>query len=211
MKQSSKLLVYNWLTKILPATYLCKRFRVACLKWAGVRLGKHVEIGDGVIVRGDGEIRIGDRVRIYDDVYILCKKGGIVNIGSDVTIGTRAYFESGGRIVVGDRSGIWQGCNLTANCGSSVAIGADCKIAHMTSLKTTTHAIAPKGVCIGGEDRYTDISIGTGAWLCAGSIILPGVSIGERCLVAAGAVVVADTPPASLVAGVPAVVKKSYA
>ena len=183
---------------------------MACLGWAGVRLGVGVEIGDGVVMRGDGEIQIGDHTRIYDDVYILCKNGGKIEIGRDVTIGTRAYLESGGIISIGDRTGVWQNCLVTANCGSKVEIGADCKIAHMTSLKTTTHSIAPKDVCIGGEDRYKDICIGSGAWLCAGCIILPGVTIGEKCLVAAGAVVTADTPSATLAAGVPAIIKKHY-
>ena len=210
MKQSRKLTIYNWLTKILPAINLCRRFRIACLKWAGVKLGEHMEIGDGVVVRGDGEIQIGNHTRIYDDVYILCKKGGKIAIGADVTIGTRAYFESGGIISIGDRTGIWQACLVTANCGSKVEIGTDCKIAHMTSLKTTTHSIAPKEVCIGGEDQYKDIRIGSGSWLCASSVVLPGVSIGERCVVAAGAVVTTDTPPMTLAAGVPAVIKKRY-
>ena len=210
MKQSSKLVIYNWVTKILPATSLCQRLRIACLRWAGVRIGECVEIGDGVVVRGDGEIVIGNRVRIYDAVYMLCKKGSVINIGTDVTVGTRAYFESGGRIIIGDRTGVWQSCILTANCGSSVEIGHDCKVAHMTSLKTTTHAVAPDEPCVGGDDQYKDIHIGAGSWLCAGSIVLPGVSVGCKCLVAAGAVVTKDTPAATLVAGVPAIVKKRY-
>ena len=210
MRQGSKLIVYNWLTKVLPATSLVQRLRIACLKWAGVNLGANVEIGDGVVFRGEGKISIGDNVRMYDDVYVLSKKGAEIAIGADVTIGTRAYFESGGVISVGNRTGVWQNCLVTANCGSRVEIGSDCKIAHMTSLKTTTHSIAPKEVCIGGEDQYKDIRIGSGSWLCAGSVVLPGVSIGERCVVAAGAVVTADTPPMTLAAGVPAVVKKQY-
>lgn len=210
MKQSSKLVIYNWLTKILPATSLCRKFRIACLKWAGVKIGTEFGLGDNIVVRGDGEVCIGDRVKIYDDVYILCKGRGKIQIGSDVTLGTRAYFESGGKIEVGDRTGIWQGCIITANCGSAVVIGSDCKIAHMTSLKTTTHAIDPSGVCIGGDDQYKDIRIGAGSWLCAGSTVLPGVSVECRCLVAAGAVVTKDTPSAALIAGVPAIVKKRY-
>ena len=210
MKQSRKLIIYNWLTKVLPATRFAQRLRIACLKWAGVNLGANVEIGDGVVFRGDGKISIGDNVRIYDDVYVLSKKGAEIAIGADVTIGTRAYFESGGVISVGDRTGVWQNCVVTANCGSKVEIGADCKIAHMASLKTTTHSIVPKDICIGGEDQYKDICIESGAWLCAGCIILPGVTIGEKCLVAAGAVVTVDTPSATLVAGVPAMIKKHF-
>jgi len=42
------------------------------------------------------------------------------------------------------------------------------------------------------------------AWISARAIILPGVTIGEGAVVAAGAVVVADVPPWTLVGGVPA-------
>lgn len=42
------------------------------------------------------------------------------------------------------------------------------------------------------------------AWIGAGAIILPGVTVGENAIVAAGAVVTKDVPDNTLVAGVPA-------
>ena len=45
-------------------------------------------------------------------------------------------------------------------------------------------------------------------WIGANSVVLPGVRIGRHSVVAAGAVVTCDVPAGSLVAGVPAVVKK---
>jgi chloramphenicol O-acetyltransferase type B len=42
------------------------------------------------------------------------------------------------------------------------------------------------------------------AWIGAGSIILPGVTIGEGAVVAAGSVVTKDVPSYTVVAGVPA-------
>ncbi len=47
-----------------------------------------------------------------------------------------------------------------------------------------------------------------GAWIGAGAILLPGVTIGEYSLVAAGAVVTKDVLPYTMVAGVPAKVTK---
>jgi acetyltransferase-like isoleucine patch superfamily enzyme len=47
------------------------------------------------------------------------------------------------------------------------------------------------------------------AWIGAGATILPGVTIGENAVVAAGAVVSRDVPPDTVVAGVPAKVMKS--
>ena len=52
------------------------------------------------------------------------------------------------------------------------------------------------------------VCIKKGVWIGAGAIILPGVTIGECSLVAAGAVVTHDVPPYTMVAGVPAKVIK---
>lgn len=211
MNQGRRLVLYNWLTTLLPDFSWTRAIRRGCLRWCGLVVGSNVEIGARVFVRGNGKIQIGRNVKLYDDVYILCKPNSALVIGDDVTVGTRAYFESGGEIRVGARSGIWQDCIITANCGSRVLVGDDCKIAHRVSMKTTTHAICGQGPCIGGADVFRDIVIKDGAWICAGVIVLPGVTVGRRCLVGAGAVVTLDTPEESLVAGVPAVVKKSYA
>ena len=52
--------------------------------------------------------------------------------------------------------------------------------------------------------KNAPIHIGNGTWIGARAIILPGVTIGSRCLVAAGAVVSKDVPDDTLVAGNPA-------
>jgi acetyltransferase-like isoleucine patch superfamily enzyme len=48
------------------------------------------------------------------------------------------------------------------------------------------------------------VKIGDGAWLCIGAMALPGVTIGENAVVAAGAVVTKDVEPGWMVGGVPA-------
>lgn len=55
------------------------------------------------------------------------------------------------------------------------------------------------------------VTIGDDVWLGAGVIVLPGVTIGERSTVAAGAVVTRDVPPDCLAAGTPAQVIRSLA
>ena len=52
------------------------------------------------------------------------------------------------------------------------------------------------------------ITIGDQVWLGAGVIVNPGVTIGDRAVIASGSVVTRDIPADSLAAGVPAVVKK---
>lgn len=82
--------------------------------------------------------------------------------------------------------------------GNHVTISHRCIIAsHMaTSTDTPLQALYPP--------KAAPVKIGDGAWLCVGVIVLPGVTIGENAVVAAGAVVNRDVPPNTLVAGVPA-------
>ncbi|MDB5701996.1 MAG: acetyltransferase [Sphingomonadales bacterium] len=83
----------------------------------------------------------------------------------------------------------------------------------------------PRGIHIGEESyvalqavvlahdttrhMYRDTHIGRRCFIGARSLILPGITIGDECIVAAGAVVTRDVPPRSIVAGNPAVVVRS--
>jgi acetyltransferase-like isoleucine patch superfamily enzyme len=52
------------------------------------------------------------------------------------------------------------------------------------------------------EER--DILVGNDVWIGANAVILAGVAVGDRAIVAAGAVVTRDVPPNTIVGGVPA-------
>ena len=53
------------------------------------------------------------------------------------------------------------------------------------------------------------VVIGDDVWIGANSVVLPGVTIGNHCVVAAGAVVTKDVPDNTLVGGVPAKILKT--
>ena len=58
--------------------------------------------------------------------------------------------------------------------------------------------------------KKAPVVIGDNVWIGANVTILPGVTIGDYVVVAAGAVVTKDVPSGVLVAGVPAIVKKRF-
>lgn len=60
-----------------------------------------------------------------------------------------------------------------------------------------------------GVGKFYNTYIGRNCIIGVRSIILPGVTIGDHCIIAAGAVVTKNTPPNSVVAGNPAVVVKT--
>ena len=64
---------------------------------------------------------------------------------------------------------------------------------------------------IKGLERALPIKVGDNCWFGGNVVVLAGVTIGPGCVIAAGSVVTKDIPANSVVAGVPAVVKKTIA
>ena len=56
--------------------------------------------------------------------------------------------------------------------------------------------------------RQESIHIGNKVWIGSNSTVLPGVTVGDGAIIAAGAVVAKDVPPKTVVGGVPARVIK---
>ncbi|WP_266364653.1 sugar O-acetyltransferase [Tellurirhabdus rosea] len=87
-----------------------------------------------------------------------------------------------------------------------ITVEDDVLIGPKVSLITENHPLDP-------ADRKTlllkPIVIRRNAWIGAGATILPGVTVGENSVVAAGAVVNRDVPPNTVVAGVPAKVVRT--
>lgn len=109
------------------------------------------------------------------------------------------YTDCGRNITVGKNVFINSCCNFQDQGGISIGDGS--LIGHRAMLATLNHGFAP-------DDRGTlyplPIIIGKNVWIGASSTILPGVTIGDNAVVAAGAVVTKDVPANSVVAGVPA-------
>lgn len=110
-------------------------------------------------------------------------------------------------------SGIYIGENVFINSGCTMLNGGEIHIGNHTligpccQLNTPEH---PMNYVERREPKETayPIHIGEDCWLCGGVIVCPGVTIGDRCIIAAGSVVTKDIPSDSMAAGCPAVVKK---
>jgi acetyltransferase-like isoleucine patch superfamily enzyme len=105
------------------------------------------------------------------------------------------------RLVVGSRATINAGCTLELNdtieIGELVAIGQD------VMILTSSHRLGKSDRRAGGN--YTaPVRIAAGAWIGARSVLLPGITVGEGAVVAAGSVVSRDVPANALVSGAPA-------
>ena len=105
--------------------------------------------------------------------------GKNIHIGDDVFINACCQFQDHGGVYIGDR----------------------CQIGHNVVFATLNHGLS-------AETRRTMtpalIRLGKNVWVGSHSTILPGVTIGDNAIIAAGAVVTRDVPADTVVGGVPA-------
>lgn len=129
-------------------------------------------------------------------------------VGRDVRCVSSARFLLNGPLQVG--AGTWIGHDVLIVGGNApVQIGVNCDIAPRVTLVTGTHRIDPAGSRVAGDGCSLPIKIGQGSWICTGSTILGGTTIGPNSVVAAGAVVKGEFPARSVIGGVPARVIRS--
>jgi maltose O-acetyltransferase len=103
-------------------------------------------------------------------------------------------------MTVGDRVFVGVGCHLDPEFCFLITLEDDCVL----SLNVTILAHDASTRRAMGYGRLAPVRIGRGAFIGAGAIILPGVTVGESAVVAAGSVVRHDVDPGTIVAGVPA-------
>ena len=110
-----------------------------------------------------------------------------------------------GDVVIGDHTRI----GLHNTIIGPVRIGSHVNLAQGITVTALNHNFKDSDKRIDEQGVSTNpVTIGNDIWIGANAVILPGVTIGDHSVVAAGAVVTKDVPAHSLVAGVPAKVIK---
>lgn len=172
-----------------------------------------VTVYRGTSVKIDGSMNVSGSLRLgcqwsgspfFFPGHLLVTRGGTLAVRGSFQIftGLNIVIDPGGRLTLG--SG-YINSDVRIACFSSVSIGDDVAISERVTIRDSdNHEII-------GRDSPTSapIVIGDHVWIGLGSTILKGVTIGEGSVVAAGSMVVRDVPQASLVAGVPAKVRRT--
>jgi carbonic anhydrase/acetyltransferase-like protein (isoleucine patch superfamily) len=136
----------------------------------------------------DDEPEIDELAYVAPDAVVI----GRVKIGPEASVWPGAVLRGDhGYITVGARTSVQDGTIVHCTARYPTVIGADCVVGHNAHLEG---CVVEDGCLIG-----------------SGSVTLNGVVVGRGSVVAAGAVVSEGfaVPPGSLVAGVPAAVKRS--
>jgi acetyltransferase-like isoleucine patch superfamily enzyme len=140
------------------------------------------------ILRSNGAA-IGERCDIEAGIIFHNCKDKFKNlyIGNDCHIGKNCFLDLMDKIIMKD--------NVTVSMGSKI-------LTHLDMGKSGLSKIYPA--------IQKSVVINNNCFIGAGTAILMGVELGENCLVAAGSVVTKSFPANSVIAGVPAKVKKKY-
>lgn len=159
------------------------------------RLGDECMVGSQVVIyRG---AQLGKNVMVADGASIREE----VIIGDFTIVGRAVTIEQ--RTTIGKRCKLETACYITA-----LSVVEDyCFIAPMVVTSNDNFL----GRTEERKKRFKGIVVRRGGRLGAGSVILPGLEIGEDAVVAAGAVVTKNVPPGKVVMGVPARIVRNVA
>lgn len=142
-------------------------------------------------------VQIGKNVKIKKDSRIEC-----ISSFHGCHYAPEIIFEDG--VIIG--------YNCTFFSTARLRIGKDTILAGGCLITTENHGIDPESDDPYHEQPLTSapVQIGRGCWLGQNVCVLPGVHIGDRCIIGANAVVNKDIPDYSIAVGVPARVIKTY-
>ena len=122
------------------------------------------------------------------------------SVGSNASVDDNFHCDFGQNIHVGDNFHADYNCTMLDL--AEIHIGHNCLIGPDVGIYTAGHRLEPEGRVL---DVYgLPITIGNDVWIGGHSTILPGVTIGDGAVIAAGSVVNKDVAPRTLVGGNPA-------
>ena len=124
-------------------------------------------------------------------------------ISKSVNILSSAQIFGNIRVKISDNTYIGHETIITGGDNALIQIGKNCDISDRVSIFCGTHEISKIGKRSAGKGIGKDITIGNGVWIGYGALILPGVSIGDKAIIAAGSVVHKDVPKNTIVGGNP--------
>lgn len=124
--------------------------------------------------------------------------------GKNVNIEKYASFTP--MLSIDDNSGIGIRCEMNG----PITVGKNVMMGPEVIIYTTRHKHDRTDITMieQGMDKVLPVTIGNDVWIGRRAIIMPGVKIGDGCIIGAGAIVTHDVPSYCIVAGVPAKVVK---
>jgi acetyltransferase-like isoleucine patch superfamily enzyme len=114
-------------------------------------------------------------------------------------------------VTLGDGVVLGRGSHVIADVRGAVTLGNDVYCGPYVYITSTNHSYDDPHQPVGRQwPRTSPVEIGSGSWLGAGAVVLPGARLGRNVVVAAGAVVRGEVPDHAVAAGSPARVVRRW-
>ena len=154
---------------------------------------------------GQGSALLFPQGVIYNEKYLRVGAGTMIGPGVCLTAGMGPGQEmlTDPVISIGDRCVIGRGSHLIGHW--SIELGDDIQTGPYVYITDQNHGYEDPEMPVGLQPtKEAPVRIGSGSWIGANAVILPGTELGLNNVVAAGAVVRGVFPDHTVVAGVPA-------
>lgn len=155
-----------------------------------------------------GNIRLKDYdfdIQAHGKARVEYLKKIFGKVPDDMFIEPPFYVDYGCNVSIG--KGFYGNFNLTFLDCTLITIGDNVMVGPNVCFTTATHPTDPKQR-LAGVEYAIPITVGNNVWFGCNIAVLPGVTIGDGAVIAAGCVVNKDVPANAVVAGVPARVLK---
>jgi acetyltransferase-like isoleucine patch superfamily enzyme len=168
-------------------------------------IGPHDRRGRRFGAMGEGACLLFPQGAIYNEHKIRIGEGTLVGPNTCITAGMAPGQEmpTDPVVSIGSRCIIGRGSHIVGHW--SIEIGDDIQTGPYVYITDQNHSYEDPIEPIGRQwPVEAAVRIGSGSWLGANVVILPGAQIGEHVVVAAGAVVSGTFPDRCVIGGVPA-------
>jgi acetyltransferase-like isoleucine patch superfamily enzyme len=153
------------------------------------------------------ECKIHFRATInYSDILkIQIGKGTSIGAGSIIDVTEYSGDSNNSKLQIGIDTYIGELNNIRAS-GGLIVVGNNCLISQNVSIIATNHSYKLNALIKDQPWKTSQnfVIIGDDVWIGCGAIVLPGVTIGNGAIIAAGSVVTKDVEQNAIIAGVPA-------
>ncbi|WP_432034994.1 acyltransferase [Streptomyces cucumeris] len=183
----------RWVRRVGAVT----RDRPGPYRFGSIGVGTRLAFPQGTVF-GEPWIHLGDHCVIGEQVTLTAGMLPGLDLGPDPVL------RLGNGVVLG------RGSHVIAS--RTVEFGDDVYCGPYVYVTSDNHSYDDPEQPIGHQwPRSEPVSIGSGSWLGAGAVILPGARLGRNVVVAAGAIVRGEVPDHAVVAGAPARIIRRWA